>query len=217
MEPTQTQNPPRSDGQAFLPKFLPENYKDKDNSGSDEKESDEASNDHVDSEGLVSSLEDIFPESRRRICCVHYNKNFTKDHLGMCKTAYVVMDNMQCIQQAGFQVSYGGHKNQKKPINGQVKRKNNCRQASMNGSVKRKSNCGQGKNLKMIPNSSTTPPISYSFNRKTEKFRCTPIFTLLEAVRKTLMSTIAKKFEIANGWSGKLCPRFTFMLKEIEI
>ncbi|KAJ8426814.1 hypothetical protein Cgig2_008868 [Carnegiea gigantea] len=35
--------------------------------------------------------------------------------------------------------------------------------------------------------------------------------------RKKFMSTIVRKFEIANGWSGKLCPRVTIQLKETEI
>ncbi|KAJ8452794.1 hypothetical protein Cgig2_014557 [Carnegiea gigantea] len=52
-----------------------------------------------------------------------------------------------------------------------------------------------------------TTNFAESFNGKIEKFRYKPVWTLLEAIRKKFMSTIVRKFEIANGWSGKLCPR----------
>ena len=56
-----------------------------------------------------------------------------------------------------------------------------------------------------------------SFNDKIKKFRYKLVFTLLGAIRKKFMSAIARKFEIVNGWSGKLCPRVTILLKETEI
>jgi len=46
-----------------------------------------------------------------------------------------------------------------------------------------------------------------SFNGKIEKFWYTPIFTLLEAVRRKFMKTIADKANIAKQWKGKVVPR----------
>ena len=46
-----------------------------------------------------------------------------------------------------------------------------------------------------------------SFNGKIEKYRHKPIFTLLEAVMEKFMSTIAKRTEICQEWSGRVVPK----------
>jgi len=54
-----------------------------------------------------------------------------------------------------------------------------------------------------------------SFNGKIEKFRYKPIFTLLEAVRRKFMKTIADRGSIAKQWKGKVVPRVKILLQKI--
>jgi len=46
-----------------------------------------------------------------------------------------------------------------------------------------------------------------SFNGKMEKYRHKLIFTFLEEVMEKFMSTIAKRTEICQEWSGRVVPK----------
>ena len=56
-----------------------------------------------------------------------------------------------------------------------------------------------------------------SFNGKIEKYRQKPIFTLIEAVMEMFMSTIAKRADICQEWSGRVVPKIKTLLTKLEV
>ncbi|KAJ8426704.1 hypothetical protein Cgig2_020691 [Carnegiea gigantea] len=139
------------------------------------------------------TLQDIFPECRRRICCAHYNRNFTKAHPAC--NAYnkqVFQQTMEAIKKESKE-AYEWLCAEEEELWARYKFQADTK----------------------CPDNTTN--FVESFNGKIGKFRYKPVWTLLEAIRKKFMSTIVRKFEITNGWSGKLCPRVTIQLKETEI
>jgi len=56
-----------------------------------------------------------------------------------------------------------------------------------------------------------------SFNEKIEKYRYKPIFTLLEAIIEKFMSTIVKRAEICQEWSGRVVPKIKSLLTKLEL
>ncbi|KAJ8422777.1 hypothetical protein Cgig2_008591 [Carnegiea gigantea] len=153
--------------------------------------------------GLVSALQDIFPECRRRICCVHYNRNFTKAHPG-AKLHMLFWTACNAYNKQVFQQTMEAIKKESKEAYEWLCAEEEELWARYKFQADTK-----------CPDNTTN--FVESFNGKIEKFRFKPVWTLLEAIRKKFMSIIVRKFEIANGWSGKLCPRVTIQLKETEI
>lgn len=63
------------------------------------------------------------------------------------------------------------------------------------------------------PNNTTS---FVDFNGKIEKYKYKPIFSLLEAIRRKFMQTIANKSRISKDWKGKVVPRVKLLLVKVK-
>ncbi|KAJ8441647.1 LOW QUALITY PROTEIN: hypothetical protein Cgig2_019781 [Carnegiea gigantea] len=128
-------------------------------------------------------------KSRRRICAVHFYRNFSIDYPGAkpntlfwtaCNayTEHVHKQAMEAIKES----------------------------VAENEWLLREPRIGLGIHFLLLKFPDNTTNFVESFNWKIEKLRSKPIFTLLEEIRRKFMKTIAHRFKVPKSWPGVVVP-----------